>query len=236
MPGPFDLLLFDLDETIFDFHRAEEFALGEAFRGLDTSVPEGYLEHYRRVNAEMWRKYERGEIDNEGLRVERFRRFLEDQGIAADPVAFGELVIAGLGRASFMFEGAKELLQDLRGPYRIAAITNGLPEVQRSRLSLAGIAELFEYVAISEEVGFMKPHPEIFATVFERLPGVRPERSLIIGDSLSSDIAGGRAFGLRTCWANFRGAATPAGAEGLPDFVIRELSELPGLLARLETA
>jgi FMN phosphatase YigB (HAD superfamily) len=90
------------------------------------------------------------------------------------------------------------------------------------------IGNCFAEVIISEEVGAAKPDPAIFDATFERLGHPRRAEVLLVGDSLTSDIAGGRGYGLDTCWFNPTGTARPADATST--YEIRHLNELAGLL------
>jgi len=144
------------------------------------------------------------------------------------PAAFSTIYLRHLARASHLIEGAREIVPALQAKYRLALITNGLRDVQRPRLAGSAIGDCFAEVIISEEVGAAKPDPAIFDAAFERLG--RPPRTnvLVIGDSLSSDIAGARGYGLDTCWYNPTGTARPADATST--YEIHHLSELARLL------
>ena len=108
-------------------------------------------------------------------------------------------------------------------------VTNGLSEVQRSRIARLGLDEYFDAIAISAEVGASKPDAAMFDIVFESLGSAAPESAIMVGDNLSADIAGGANYGIATCWYNPQGRSTN-GAHRI-DHEIEDLQQLVSLLA-----
>ena len=102
-------------------------------------------------------------------------------------------------------------------------LTNGITEVQEKRLKGSGLAGYFREVFVSERAGAQKPDPRFFEYAFSQIPGFELGRALMIGDSLSADMAGARGVGLACCWFNPEGK--PAG-DFRPDFEIRTLPEV----------
>ena len=135
----------------------------------------------------------------------------------------GELTIAGLRDVRW-----QTILARLHGKYRLCAASNGPYAQQVNRLRRAGMLDAFERLFISGQMGAEKPSRVFFDRCLAQLPGVRPEQCLMIGDSLTADIAGGRAVGMRTCWFDpaDRGAAMPPQA----DWRITRLEELFDIL------
>ena len=108
-------------------------------------------------------------------------------------------------------------------------MTNGLGEVQRARVERLGIGGFFDAIVISAEVGTAKPGTEIFDIVFEALDAPRKESTLMVGDSLSSDMQGGTNFGIATCWYNPKRQALRR--DDLVSHEIQDLKELLGFVA-----
>ena len=103
-------------------------------------------------------------------------------------------------------------------------ITNAVASVQRSRLRGSVFADLFEDAFISEEAGAGKPSRAYFDYVRRRLPGMRSENALVVGDSLATDIQGANNAGLPCCWFNPEGKPR---REGLRvDYEIADLRQL----------
>lgn len=216
-------LLFDADDTLFDYRRAETGALVAAFGDQGVACEDGWLPVYQRVNAAAWRMLEEGRVTSARLRVLRFEQLFEELSLGLDPAEFSAVYLRQLSQQSQLMGGALEVLQALRRHHRFAIITNGLSDVQRPRLAASPIAPLIEHLLISEELGVAKPDPAFFDIALERLGGPSKADLLIVGDSLSSDIAGGVASGIDTCWYNPGGA--PAG-RATPTYEIRTLAEL----------
>lgn len=226
-------LIFDADGTLFDFDRAEAAALVETFDAFGIAFEPGYADVYRQINRVIWRELEQGAITATALRTERFRRLFDALGMAVDPGEFSVRYLAHLSQRGDLIDGAEEMVRTLSDRYRLLILTNGLSEVQRSRLAHSGLAGAFEDIVISDEVGAAKPDGRIFDVALARM-GMPPKPEvLIIGDSLSSDIAGGAAYGIDTCWFNPSGQPRPAGATiryeiaALTDLVT-SLAVLPG--------
>jgi 2-haloacid dehalogenase len=220
-------LLFDADDTLFDFPRAEANALRWTLEqaGLPFETP--YFEIYSRFNLQVWKEFERGEVTSTELRTKRFRLFFDEIGFAADPEAVSPLYLRNLARGTDLLPGAEETIRALKGRFRLALVTNGLADVQNPRLARSALADCFEKVFISEEVGAAKPSTEYFDVVFREIGAPPKSEVLIIGDSLSSDMQGGINYGIDTCWYNPNGKTTDLPVK----YQIATLRGLPTLLA-----
>jgi 2-haloacid dehalogenase len=195
-------LLFDADGTLWDYDKAEAKSLSSAFVQSGIPFETDFGELYRKINGQLWVDFEQGKISQLDLRHERFGRLFSALGIKADAHAFSELYLRNLGNTTDLIDGALELLQALEGRFQMLLITNGIPNVQRSRLSQSPIEPFFEAVIISGEVGVAKPDPAIFDAAFAAMGHPEKKETMIIGDSLSSDIRGGINYGIDTCWYN----------------------------------
>ena len=228
LSAPYHTLLFDADGTLFDYDRAETWALTETFAQYGQTFQPGASQLYRRVNDPLWDAFERGEVTQERLKVLRFELFFEALGFDIDAAAFSDSYSHQLGKATFLIDGAEEIVAALSNDYRLFIITNGLADVQQPRFSASTIGRYFLDWIISEEVGFAKPDSRIFDIAFERMGRPPKDSVLIIGDSLSSDMAGGIAYGIDTCWYN------PSGREADPSHPvsheIRDLAQLRTIL------
>ncbi|QQZ63458.1 YjjG family noncanonical pyrimidine nucleotidase [Paenibacillus sonchi] len=220
----YEVILFDADDTLFDYGMAESRALYNAFAhfGLPTGA-EDYAASYKEINAALWKDLEQGRTTSAVLRVERFNRLFAAHKLDLSPEAFSEAYLKFLGEGTFLIQGAVELCRELAG-CRLAVITNGIKDVQLSRIQGSPLSSTFEQIIISEEAGCQKPERGIFDYAFAKLGISDRSKVLIVGDSLTSDIQGGINYGIDTCWFN------PLGKEGAPGihptYEIRELSEL----------
>jgi YjjG family noncanonical pyrimidine nucleotidase len=195
-------LLLDADGTLFDYDQAEAAALATTFADLELDHGSHYAEAYGEINGQIWLEFEAGEISAQELRAERFRRLFAALRVEADPLRFSRRYLVNLADRADLLEGAEELVRALYGHVGLVVITNGLRDVQRSRLAKSTISGYLHDVVISEEVGAAKPDGQIFAAAFERMGQPPKSDVLIVGDSLTSDIKGGSDYGIDTCWYN----------------------------------
>ena len=199
----YSYLLFDLDGTLFDYDRAESEALRQTFLDSDIDYKSIFLQEYRNINKQIWLDYESGIITQKKLKIERFRRLGKALDFEIDPEIFSGSYLQNLSLGRYLLNGVLSLLSELsQDLYRMFLITNGLKDVQRERLSGSEITRFFTDVFISEEIGAAKPDKAIFDESFRRMGYPAKKEVLLIGDSLSSDIAGGNSFGIDTCWIN----------------------------------
>ena len=224
----YNWLLFDADNTILDFNAAQRFALDESLESEGLEAKPGHHAIYDRINRECWRAYEDGRLSKQELRAKRFQLFFLEIGQRIDAREFGQQYLEHLSRSTAMIEGALELLKSLHADYRLALVTNGIKEVQRSRLALAGLEKYFELIVISDEIGVSKPNAGFFQHTFQQMDEPEKERTLIIGDNLNADIRGGRDFGIHTCWFNYDQRERYLEVE--PTYEIEDLTELYQLL------
>lgn len=225
-------LFFDLDDTLLDFRQSERTALTETLRHASLPATDTVCRRYSEINAGYWKRLERHEITRDALKIRRFCDLFAEFGIRnADPAAVAADYENRLGRQSFLVTGARETLIRLRQSYRLFAASNGTGAVQRSRLAGAGLADLFESLFLSGELGAEKPSAAFFDACFARFPELKRSETVLIGDSLSSDIAGGHHAGLLTVWFNPSHAENPTAV--LPDAEIHALADTETILTEL---
>ena len=223
-------VLLDADDTLFDFHLSEREALAAALRSFGVEPTPQMIRRYSEINGECWKMLEKKQITRADLLVLRYERLFAEFGLTLSPSAVSDRYAEELGKQCHLIAGAEELLRDLSARYRLYIASNGNRQVQRERLRRAGIGRYLSDVFISQELGADKPDPAYFNACFARIPDFRREQTVIVGDSLTSDIAGGRNAGIRTVWYNPAGAPLP---EPAPDASFRRLCELPALLEAL---
>lgn len=225
-------LFFDLDDTLLDFRKSEKTALEETLRHASVPVTDALSRCYSEINAEYWKRLERHEVTRDALKVRRFCDLFAELGIRnVDPAAVAAEYERRLGNQSFLITGARETLSRLRRSYRLFAASNGTGTVQRSRLAGAGLSDLFEFLFLSGELGAEKPSAAFFDACFSRIPELKRSETVIIGDSLTSDIAGGRRAGLLTVW--FNPSHTENRTAVTPDAEIHALADTETILTEL---
>lgn len=207
--GRYRTLLMDADNTLMDFGRSEREALIAALRAVNVCASEELIHGYSAINDAMWKRLERGEIDKIALRTQRFYAFCEAYGVVADPELLAAEYLKSLATQSFLMDGVLEVCKALADHCRLYIITNGIAQVQHGRLDSSPIRRYFSDVFISDELGVEKPNKAYFDRVAERIPDFDPQTTLVVGDSLTSDMAGGIGAGLDTCWLNPTGKPLP---------------------------
>ena len=147
-------------------------------------------------------------MDQETLHVERFRRFLASKNRADDPARTANRFAELLGQQSVEIPGAYEMLRAIAARRSVVFLSNGITAIQRARLSRSRLTEYAAKVVISQEAGVSKPDPRIFEIA---LDGTAPERALMIGDGIRSDVLGANRAGVDVCWFNAEGKTLPEG-------------------------
>ena len=221
------IVLFDADDTLFDFGKAARAALEHTLKQHGLPCSESLHQVYMQINQGVWERLERGEITREELALERFRLFFEETGLSAPLEKFNEEYLTALGNGCFLLPGAEELCREVSRYCRMAIVTNGFYRVQTSRMEQSGLSAYFEAVYVSEQIGYQKPRREFFDAVLADLGVQDTSRVVLLGDSLTSDMAGAIGAGIPCCWYN----PTGKDRKGLP--VDYEISALPDFLSIL---
>ena len=194
----YSLILMDADDTIFDFQAGNRKAVGMLMEELGLSSPTVF-EEYQQINHACWQALERGEMDQETLHVERFRRFLRMKGRADDPKRVADRFAVLLGQQAIPLPNAEETVEKLAREREIVILTNGITPIQKSRIARSPVRNWISRMVISQEVGVSKPDPRIFEIAMGNTPR---EKVLMIGDGLQSDVRGANNAGVDVCWFN----------------------------------
>ncbi len=224
-------ILLDLDDTIFDFHKAERIALEKTLKTLGLTPSPAVLSRYSEINAAQWRLLEQGKLTREEVKERRYQLLFGEFGVDVSPVTAARTYEKNLSIGHYFMDGALELLKILSRDYDLYLVSNGSTDIQRSRIGSSPIPQYFKKMFISEEIGFNKPDVRFFEAVFSEISDFQKDKAVIVGDSLSSDIRGGKNAGITTVWFCPSGAAAPADTQ--PDYRITKLNELPALLKQL---
>ncbi len=225
----YEIILFDADETLFDFKKSERQALKNTILDFNIDYDENYhLKIYNEVNTAIWKELEEGLITQEKLKVERFKRFAGKLNVEFDEVVFSKFYAKHLAKASFLYEDSISLVESLSKDYKLIMVTNGLKYVQDNRIGKSPIAKFFKNIIISEEVGVSKPDPKIFELAVKNINYTDKSKILMIGDSLTSDIQGGINFHIDTCWYNPKRLINKTNF--IPTYEISNLLDLKNIL------
>lgn len=224
----YSTFLLDLDHTLFDTDASEAAAFDEMLAVAGVNDRASYFDSYNEINLELWASVERGEITPQFLRTQRFERLIAHCELDARATDLAEAFEAGLGAHGDLYDGAREVVEQLSERVATVMITNGLSEVQRARIKRLGLDQYFDSVVISAEVDAAKPGTRIFDIAFDSISCPEKRTAVIVGDNLSSDIRGGTNYGIATCWYNPSGHA--ASKSDRVSHEIRELTELLDLV------
>ncbi len=198
----YNCLLIDLDHTLLDFQKGEEEALHETFLHFNIPTTQEAKAMYERINTALWRSYEKREIKKEKLVTARFNMLLSQLNLHGEPAAINDFYFEKLAKAGYPYHGAAEMLEAAAEGATVAIITNGDSRVQGGRIDASGLAPYIDLVINSEDAGAAKPAGKFFTYALEKLGVTNKPKILVVGDSLSADIAGGNGFGVDTCWYN----------------------------------
>lgn len=226
-----EILLLDLDDTILDFQKAEHIALGKTLEHFGIEPTDPVRSRYSQINKEHWERLERKELTRAQVVSGRFAQLFSELGVVADAEECASLYATNLGIGHYFLPGAEDALQILHKKYRLFMASNGNLSVQRGRLKSANISHYFEDIFISQEMGADKPAVEYFDRCFARIKDFDREKTMIVGDSLTSDILGGNHAGIATCWVN--PGHKPRRADIRVDHEIESITQLPDLLESL---
>ena len=150
----------------------------------------------------LFNDLERGLITSQVLRRKRFEILFSEFDMKMDIDDFSNAYLENLARGSMLLDGSEAVIHALYSGHKMLLVTNGIGVVQRPRFERSGLRSYFEDVLISDEVGVAKPSFEFFKIAFERMGHPPRKAVMIIGDSLTSDMAGGIQYGIDTCWFN----------------------------------
>lgn len=225
-----EFLFIDLDDTILDFQKAEHIALQKTLRRFGVEPTEEICSRYSQINKAHWEALERGELTREQVLVGRFAALFRELGVEADAPGCAQCYAENLAIGHYFLPGARQTVERLAKKYKLYLASNGTKKVQTTRLESANIGQFFQDIFISQDMGADKPALAYFERCFARIPGFDPGKAMIVGDSLSSDIQGGKNAGIATCWVN---PAHKDAGKIKPDYEIEALSQLEALLETL---
>ena len=222
-------IFFDLDDTLLDFHMAEKVALTKTLLHFDIEPKDEILERYSELNLSQWKLLEKGILTRDEVKVRRYQLLFKELGVNSLAREATEYYENLLGVGHYFVDGAEEVLRSLSDKYCLYIASNGNTKVQLSRMKSADIIKYFADIFISEEIGFDKPSSEFFNSCFSKIRNFSKEDAVIIGDSITSDINGGKGMGIKTIWYN------PGRKESdvVADHEINNLLELIPLLERI---
>ena len=226
-------LFFDLDHTLWDFDRNSAEAIGEVyetFKLVDHGVAsvEEFNRHFVTINLHLWSEFNHNRLTHTEIRQRRFRMVLEAMGLDDHSIcdALNEAYLHLLPRKAHLIESTLDVLDHLRGRYRMHIITNGFDEIQALKMASAGLTDYFEHVITNNIAEAKKPDPRIFEFALA-VTGARLRESLMIGDNFEADVQGAQNADMDVVYYNPAGLPIPSGK---PTYEIAHLKELMTML------
>ncbi len=234
MKSKIKVVFIDIDNTILSFDEYVKVAMREGFEKFGLREYEKWMFGiFLSVNSQLWRAIEKKELNLEGLRQVRWKLIFDKLDIDFDAVVFEDYFRECLRESAIPVDGAYEMLDYLSGKYTLCAASNGPSNQQIHRLAIGNMLDCFEAVYVSEDMGASKPSEKFFERAFIDLSDrlgeeIKPEESLIIGDSITADMVGGAQFGMKTCWYNRHKAQPPKKVD--LDYIVTSLHEVKKIL------
>lgn len=218
----YEIVLIDADETIFDFKKAERVAFKKTINHFGYDCIDDDVRVYSEINLKYWKQLEKGLIDREELKVKRFEEWFEYMGLDLDSISFNDFYAPALGEFGFLIDGAEAFLKKLSGFCDIYIITNGLVTTQNNRFNQSSVKSYIKKLYISEAIGYSKPSREFFDFCIDDIGEPDRTKYIVLGDSLTSDMQGGRNSNLATCLFSRDNIAV---INSLCDYVISDYNE-----------
>ena len=199
-------IFFDLDHTLWDFERNSNETLQELHQAyLDEAVIplEKFVEVFHRINTQLWHLHDTFQISAKELRESRFRLIFQEFNFHHPQLAntFGDAYFAKTPYKSHLLPRAKEVIAYLYPKYPLHIITNGFPEIQRTKMQSGGILDYFGEIVTSDEAGCKKPDAGIFLYLIKKI-NTSASDCIMIGDNLLTDIAGAKDAGIDAVFYN----------------------------------
>ena len=229
---PYKNLFFDLDDTLWAFSLNARDTYEEMYqkyrydRFFDSF--EHYYSLYQNHNLELWTEYADGKVTKDELNRQRYLYPLEAVG-AGDSVlakAYEKDSLSVIPTKSRLMPHVHEVLEYLSPKYNLYILSNGFKELQVHKMRSSGIDNYFKKVVLSDDIGILKPWPEIFHFALSATQSQLNE-SLMIGDSWENDIVGAAGVGMHQVFYNLSGRVD---LPFTPTYQISDLKELLDLL------
>lgn len=215
-------LLFDVDDTLLDFAKAEDIAFRKLLNRYNIEYNPIYYDIYQKENKRLWHEFELEHISKKEIFDNRMIPLFNELKIDDDPVKASYDFLEYLSKGAYLIGNTFKVLEKLSKKYKLYIITNGVSSVQYPRIKSVGIDKFFSGIFVSEEIGYQKPKKEFFDYIAANIEGFNKEEAIVIGDSLTSDIYGAINYDIDTCWFNPNGKSSELNIT----YIIKSIDEL----------
>lgn len=199
-------ILFDMDDTIFDFQQAQLVSFKCVLKKYDVPFSLEAYQCYENINHNLWQQFDAGILSKDRVQNERFVRFFDAMNIDIDGMQANLSYQESLATQTWLVPHAKEICMELSKNHILSIVTNGVGITQKKRFLLSEVRPYFTNILISEDVGVAKPNKKFFDEVLKTIECMEKDKVLLVGDSLSADIQGANNAEIDCCWFNPKGA------------------------------
>ena len=229
--------LFDLDQTLLDFHASEYKALGIVLNANGLSFSDEIYRAFKAYNKSLCLELEKGTISRTELFTKRFMDVFsrcEGDSSGLDPLEVNDAFIRTMSVNGVLMDGALEFVRRVKESIpaaRIYIASNGATVNAKGRIASTGMDRYIDGLFISEDMGVTKPDPAFFEICLERI-GEPRSSCIMIGDSLSSDMLGAKNASLDSVWFMPSGNVEEAMAACDINYCASSFDELYDVLAK----
>jgi len=198
-------LIFDADNTLFDYDKAEKLALLKTLDDFNLSYDnETIIATYHKINHKLWMQFETGKIKSQAeIKHKRTAQLFEALSAKNSHIdQFANDYLFNLSQNGQLLSNAMRVVKTLAESHQLVIMTNGMTQVQKPRFQASPISQYFKHIIISEEIKHSKPSPKIFDHAFALMEFPHKKEVMMIGDNLGSDIQGGINYSIDTTWYN----------------------------------
>lgn len=225
----YNTILLDFDDTLVDFYDAEDKAFHNMAKHYHHYPTAEDFQFFKQINQAHQEAFQKNKLTKDEVLSHRFIEYFNHYGIEVDGKQADVTFRDELAKAPIKhFDSTLETIDRLAQNNKLYIVTNGVTDTQKRRIAQLQFKDIFDGVFISEETGYQKPMIEFFDYVFEKIGKDKRKSTIIVGDSLTSDVLGGKNAGIATCWFNVRNKKNNSGIN--PDYEIKSLRELVDLI------
>lgn len=191
-------VFFDVDDTLLDFKECSKQSILNACLKHNIRFTDNLFRTFLTENQKLWWALEKKEITKDYLFANRWNIIFKILEINFDGPTFEKSYREGLDVSHVSIDGALEILQYVKNKYIVCVASNAAFEQQNNRLMLAGMDKYIDFMFVSGKIGVEKPNEGFFDYCFDVLK-LKPEETMMIGDSTTADINGAKKYGMQTC-------------------------------------
>lgn len=223
--------LIDVDNTLLNFSYAEERAHKKTCKYFKIPWNKKHYSVYHKINDDWWKQLELGNYKKDEIIINRHIDYFNYLGVNCDPKEFNKVYVSNLSQGKKLMPYANRLIKRLyNSGLKLYIATNGVAKVQYGRLNNQKFMKYISGLLISEELEAQKPSVEFFKNASKKTGIDFSKNTIIIGDSLTSDIKGGINYGIDTIWVNVNNKENTLGKE--ITYIVKNLKEIPKLICK----